>query len=139
MRLIKKISNDNDMKKVYFPYVHSFLINVFTIVDFESNKPKNFSAYKVKLEIIIEFIKEMNIDKMPALILDYLIDQFDAVSRYIGNKMGDAWEATDYWNSVKYEISKEKIKIILDRIEKINSENMYYISQKSIDLIKDVA
>lgn len=76
---------------------------------------------------------------MPTLILDYLFDQFDAVSRYSVNKIVDAWEATDYWNSIKYEISKEKIKIILDWIEKINSENMYYISQNSINLIKDVA
>ena len=133
----EKLTDEKEMRDAYYPYVHNFLTNVFTIVDRELSKAYNFIAYKYKLEIIIDFIKKIDLVKIPSLIFDYIIDQFDAVSRYIGNAFGNAWSATDYWNKVKFEIDNKKLQVIFERMNKINEENKYYISLKAINLIKD--
>lgn len=125
------------MKAAYYPYVHTFLKKVFTIVDRESSKPYNFIAYKYKVEIIVDFIKKIDIEKIPILILDFIIDQFDVVSRYIGHYFGDSWYAQDYWDNNKRDIDKRKLEIVLDRIDKINTGKQHYISLKAINLIKE--
>ena len=131
------ISDEKKMKAAYYPYVHTFLKKVFTIVDRESSKPYNFIAYKYKVEIIVDFIKKIDIEKIPILILDFIIDQFDVVSRYIGHYFGDSWYAQDYWDNNKRDIDKRKLEIVLERIDKINTGKQHYISLKAINLIKE--
>ena len=132
------ICDTNQMTQSNYPYVLNFFSSVFDTLDAESSIPYNFSAYKTKLKIILMLINDINFLTIPELILDYIIDQFVNVSRYVGYEFGKSWDAKSFWNANKFNINKEKLKTVFDIIKMKKEADTYYFCSDAINLLNEV-
>ena len=81
----------------FFPFIK----NVMSSLWVESQKPKNFRYYKIILEILLDIVENMKQDRTPINFLNYLSDVLVIILNYLGDQMGDAWDATSEWKSRK--------------------------------------
>ena len=72
--------------------------------------PGNFKGYNSFLIILLDIIDSIKYQNMPPILFELLARSLEKVSFYIGNTMGNSFDAYNTWEERKGKIPKEMIK-----------------------------
>lgn len=111
---------DNSYCYIYTPYL-SFLDRIFDKIYRDATTISyNFSAYSDYLNILIDLIKNVQIENVPTMYLSFLIHRLDEISKHVGEQKGQSFDAYDTWKYRKNEIPKDFIDLVQTSINEIN-------------------
>lgn len=131
LAIIKYIQSvDLEFRYVYPSYI-AFLSNVLGYLWDKASEKNNFHYYNTILVILIDLIKNIDYSKIPNEYLDFLVDEFNDLAPFVGNSMGESWEALSTWDTEKNELPKD----FIDEIRKRTNENSFFDTWR---LIKDL-
>ena len=111
-----------------YPSYMAFLNKSFGILWDKSHMHNAFSYYKDILDLLLDILENVDYEKVPLSLLQYLIEQFKSISSYIGNNSGQSWAAKELWdkrcNAIPQEFINEINKHLTDDSDSIRIENL---------------
>lgn len=97
----------------YIPFLERVFDSIFSF----AHMPNQFSYYDDYLNILIDLLKDIEVDKMEINYLSFLVDKFKEIAPYIGDENGRAWDAYKTFCIRKKEIPYSFIEMITNTIE----------------------
>lgn len=131
-----------------YPSYMAFLNKSFAILWDQAHIQNAFRYYRDILDLLLDIIENIDYEKVPYSLLEYLIDQFKEISYSIGETPGQSWAAKGLWDQRCHYIPDEFIgelnkhltddfdAIRIDKLLKIrnNTRNILQ-SNKEFDLV----
>jgi len=74
-----------------------------------SSKAGAFEEYNQLLIIILDFLENLEIDKIPPAIKELIISNLDRLIPFIGNKFGESYSALNTWESRRHKLLPKTI------------------------------
>jgi hypothetical protein len=119
-----------DMLVEYESYMISAFVDIFSKgLDYcweKSRGNKAFYAYDWILEILLDVIINIPLEKLSPILLEIIANSFSSVCQYIGDYYGMSWEGLRLWNNHKAEIPEATI---LELYHIANNQKYYNMIQ----------
>ncbi|MEN6314457.1 MAG: SIR2 family protein [Clostridiaceae bacterium] len=123
--IIEYIANLGMEYSYIYPNYIIFLQKIIEELN-ERAKPNGaFSAYDQKLNVLIDIFEYIDIKKVPPSFFSMLAESFDSVAYYVGDGMGESWEAKKTWENENHRIPKDVVDE-LKRYEKSKPNLVWY-------------
>lgn len=143
------ISNKNNRQRIFntiksidfefwyiYPSYMAFLNKSFGILWDKAHVQNAFSYYRDILDLLLDIIENIDYEKVPFSLLEYLIEQFKEISYSIGNTAGQSWAAKNLWDNRCHSIPEEFInelnKHLTDDFDAIRIEELLKVRNKAI-------
>lgn len=92
-----------------YPSYMAFLNKSFAVLWDKAHVQNAFSYYKDILDLLLDIIENIDYEKVPFSLLEYLIKQFREISYSIGTTLGQSWAAKNLWDRRCNDIPEEFI------------------------------
>lgn len=123
--LIKSI--DYEFWYIYPSYI-AFLSKSFGVLWDKAHVQNAFSYYCDILDLLLDIIENIDYEKVPFNLLEFLIGHFKEISYSIGKSSGQSWAAKDLWDkrchSIPEEFVNELSKHITDDFDAIRIDKL---------------
>jgi hypothetical protein len=110
----------------YEPQLISGFLNFFQrCIDetWERAKPSGaFHAYDQNLTMLLDILEAFEVKKLPPALFQTIAYSLDRVASYVGDLMGESWQAAKTWETRKGDIPKETV----DELRAICKQSGYY-------------
>ena len=120
-----------------YPSYMAFLNKSFGVLWDKAHVQNAFSYYKDILDLLLDIIENIDYEKVPFSLLEYLIDQFKEISYSIGKTPGQSWAAKDLWdhrcNDIPDEFIDELSKHLTDDFDAIRIEELLSVRNKTVN------
>lgn len=111
-----------------YQYIYPAYINFLEKVDnilYERSRPNGaFNAYNEKLKVILDILKNINLNKTPYIFVRFIFSKLDSLSPFIGRNLGQSYNAANTWDQEAEQLPKD----ILHELEKYTDASWYTIS-----------
>ena len=133
LEYIKQISElDQEFWYIYSSYT-AFLNKCFGVLWNRASAYNAFDEYNNILLLLIDVIKSINYDNVPASFIEYVVGQFADVAYYVGNEIGKSFSAHNTWLNQKDSIPNQ----FINEYTKRRKDEFKY--QCGLKLIEDIA
>lgn len=92
-----------------YPSYMAFLNKSFGILWDKAQVQNAFSYYRDILDLLLDIVENIDYEKVPFSLLEYLIKQFKDISYFVGNVPGQSWAAKNLWVQRCHDIPEEFI------------------------------
>lgn len=111
-----------------YPSYMAFLNKSFSTLWDKAHMPNAFSYYKDILDLLLDIIENVDYEKAPFSLLEYLIKQFLEISHSIGSTLGQSWAAKNLWdrrcNDIPQEFINELNKHLTDDFDALRIKSL---------------
>ena len=118
----------------------AFLNKSFAVLWDRAHMQNAFSYYKDILDLLLDVIENIDYEKVPYSLLEYLINQFKEISYYIGKTLGQSWAAKSLWDERCHNIPEEFIselnKHLTDDFDAIRIEELLNVRNQTVNLFQ---
>lgn len=125
-------SFDPEFWYIYSSYT-AFLNKCFGVLWNRASAYNAFDEYNNILLLLIDVIKSINYDNVPASFIEYVVGQFADVAYYVGNEIGKSFSAHNTWLNQKDSIPNQ----FINEYTKRRKDEFKY--QCGLKLIEDIA
>ena len=133
MNYINQIASfDPEFWYIYSSYT-AFLNKCFGVLWNRASAYNAFDEYNNILLLLIDVIKSINYDNVPASFIEYVVGQFADVAYYVGNEIGKSFSAHNTWLNQKDSIPNQ----FINEYTKRRKDEFKY--QCGLKLIEDIA
>lgn len=98
-----------------YPSFITFLKKVFDTLWDMASIQNAFTYYGKILDLLLDLIVNLKNKSYPNNYIDFLIDEFIDIARYIGNDFGQSWDASSIWKERSQDIPREFIEMAKNR------------------------
>lgn len=92
-----------------YPSYMAFLNKSFAILWDKAHVQNAFNYYENILDLLLDIIENIDYEKVPFSLLEYLTIQFKEISYYIGDNPGQSWATKNLWDRRCNDIPEEFI------------------------------
>lgn len=112
--IIKFVADLNLEYQYIYPSYINFLDKVYETL-YERSRPDGaFSAYDEKLKVILDILKNVNLNTTPYIFIRYIFSELSSLSSSIGTNLGQSYAASYTWDKQAPLLPKE----VLSELEK---------------------
>lgn len=123
-----------------YPSYMAFLNKSFGILWDKARVQNAFSYYSDILDLLLDIIENIDYEKVPLSLLEYLIEQFKDISYSVGETLGQSWAAKELWdrrcNSIPKEFINELNKHLTDDFDAIRINRLLKVRSNKNDLLQ---
>ncbi len=123
-----------------YPSYMAFLNKSFSVLWDKAHVQNAFSYYSDVLDLLLDIIENIDYEKVPLSLLEYLINQFKEISYSIGETPGQSWAAKKLWDKRSQHIPEEFInelkKHLTDDFDAIRIDNLLKI-RNNVEMNKE--
>lgn len=123
-----------------YPSYMAFLNKSFGILWDKARVQNAFSYYRDILDLLLDIIENIDYEKVPLSLLEYLIEQFKDISYSVGETLGQSWAAKELWdrrcNSIPKEFINELNKHLTDDFDAIRINRLLKVRSNKNDLLQ---
>ena len=123
-----------------YPSYMAFLNKSFAVLWDRAHIQNAFSYYRDILDLLLDVIENIDYEKVPYSLLEYLINQFKEISYSIGKTPGQSWVAKDLWDERCHNIPEEFIrelnKHLTDDFDAIRIEELLNVRNQTVNLLQ---
>lgn len=123
-----------------YPSYMAFLNKSFGVLWDKAHIQNAFSYYRDILDLLLDIIENIDYEKVPLTLLEYLIDQFKEISCFIGKMPGKSWAAKDLWdtrcNDIPEEFINELNKHLIDDFDAVRIGKLLKVRKNPDDVLK---
>ena len=122
--IISFVASLNLEYQYIYPSYINFLEKVYATL-YERSRPNGaFSAYDENLKVILDILKNVNLDKTPYIFVRYIFSKLSSLSPAIGTNRGQSYAAANTWDAEAPLLSQD----VLSELKKyadINLQNIW--------------